>query len=377
MRMHGPFVLGALLLSACPDDPPPATDGSSTAATDPTAADGSSSAATETSAIASTSTTADSADSTDSTGTSETCGTNSASALALCVDADAITEDVGFIADIRTPGSPHWLAVQELCIDRLTMLGFEVELHEYATGVNVIGRLPGTETPDEVVLVGAHYDHISDCMGADDNATGVAGVLEVARVLATADARPRTLAIACWDEEELGLVGSEAWIESGQVAGETVVAYLNYDMIGYASDEPDSQTTPVGFDAVFPEQYGEVEANDFRGDFILVVADDLATAPSDAYLAHAAALGLPTISAVLDAFSKNSDLFADLRRSDHASFWSVDIPAIFLTDTGEFRNEAYHCFGGEDTVDLLDFGFNARVVAATVGAAAETIGVAP
>jgi Peptidase family M28 len=377
VRIRQPFLLGALLLSsACPSDPPPATSdtnpstGPSPSTTEPTA-DGSSTTPAD-------STAASSAGTADSTGAIDGCGTDTATALVQCVDVEAITEDVAFMDEIRTPGSPHWLAVQELCIDRLTMLGFTVELHEYATGTNVIGRLPGSESPDEVVLVGAHYDHIPGCMGADDNATGVAGALEVARVLATATNRPRTLAIACWDEEEQGLVGSTAWVEAGQAAGETVVAYLNYDMIGYASDEPDTQSTPVGFDAVFPEQYAEVEANGFRGDFILMVADDLALAPTAAFEAHAATVGLPTITAILDAFSKNSDLFADLRRSDHAPFWGADIPAIFLTDTAEFRNSAYHCMGGtEDSIDALDFGFTTRIVAASVGAAAETLGVAP
>lgn len=376
VKLREPFVLGALLLSACPDDPSPASEGSSSTAAQATA-DGSSTAAATNPGSTTAAESSESSDSADSTGTPAGCGTATATALAQCVDADAIADDVGFIADIRTPGSPHWLAVQELCVDRLTMLGYDVELQQYATGVNVIGRLAGTETPDEVVLVGAHYDHIPDCMGADDNATGVAGVLEAARVLATADARPRTVAIACWDEEELGLVGSTAWVEEGQAAGETVVAYLNYDMIGYASAEPDTQLIPTGFDAVFPEQYGQVEANEFRGDFVLVVADDLATAPAEAYEAHAATAGLPTVSAILDQFSKNSDLFSDLRRSDHAAFWLADIPAIFLTDTGEFRNSAYHCMSGEDTVSSLDLGFTARVVAATIGAAAETAGVAP
>lgn len=374
MRLREPFVLGALLLlPACPDDPAPAA--TETTPSDPTLAEGSSTAA----ATAAEATAAATADSTaaDSTGSTDACDPSTATSLARCVDAEAIADDVAFIADIRTPGTPHWLAVQELCIDRLTMLGFTVELHEYETGTNVVGRLPGTETAGEVVLVGAHYDHIPECLGADDNATGIAGALEVARVLATVDARPRTLAVACWDEEELGLVGSSAWVEAGQAAGETVVAYLNYDMIGYASDEPDTQGIPTGFDAVFPEQYGAVQDNGFRGDFILMVADDLALTPATAFEAHAAAAGLPTITAILDAASKNSDLFSDLRRSDHAPFWGADIPAIFFTDTGEFRNAAYHCMGGEDTVESLDFDFTARVVAATVGAAAETLGVAP
>ncbi|MCX4243796.1 M28 family metallopeptidase [Paraliomyxa miuraensis] len=305
----------------------------------------------------------------------EGCATGSATALARCVDADAIAADVSFIADVRTPGSPHWLAVQELCADRLTMLGFDVELQEFTGGTNVIGRLPGAAASNEVVLVGAHYDHIDGCLGADDNGTGVAGVLELARVLASAPSRPRTLAVACWDQEELGLLGSIAWVGTGQVPGETVVVYFNYDMIGMASDSPGSQAIPPGFDGLFPTQYAQVEANGFRGDFVLVAADELALAPAQAYEAHAATLGLPSISAVLDAEAKNSALFIDLRRSDHAPFWAVDIPAIFLTDTGELRNERYHCWGGQDDVASLDFGFSGQVVAATVGAAAESLGV--
>lgn len=377
MRLREPAVSFVLLVAACPGDPPPATTTSDSSTTSSSSATGGSSTAAASTAAASTTGASTSSGAVDSSGEVERCGTDTASALARCIDQAAITDDVGFIADIRTPGSPHWLAVQELCTERLTMLGFSVELHEYDTGVNVIGRLPGSEAPDEVVMVGAHYDHIADCLGADDNGSGVGAMLEVARVLATADARPRTLAVACWDEEELGLVGSEAWVQGGQAPGETVVAYLNYDMVGYASDQPGTQQVPFGFDAVFPEQYGQVEANEFRGDFVLMVADDLATAPAQAFEAHAAAAGLPAITAVLDQFEKNSDVFADLRRSDHASFWGADLPAIFLTDTGEFRNAAYHCMMGEDTIDALDLGFTARVAAATVGAAAEALGLAP
>lgn len=363
MRRSSILLVVSCTVLACSDEPAPSTS------TDATGA-GPTSSASDTGPATSTDASTDGAD---STGSTASCGTEDAASLALCVDGDALADDVGFLAEIRTPGSPHWLAVQELCADRLTMLGFDVELHEYETGINVIGRRAGTSAPDEVVLLGAHYDHIPNCLGADDNATGVAGVLEAARVLTMVQTE-RTLAVACWDEEELGLVGSTAWVDSGQASGETVVAYFNYDMIGVASDEPNSQGIPTGFDGVFPDQYAQVEANEFRGDFILMVADDLALAPKEAYEAHAERVELVPISAVLDAASKNSDIFSDLRRSDHAPFWGADIPAIFLTDTGEFRNAAYHCQGGEDTVASLDFDFSRRVVAATVGAAAETLG---
>lgn len=302
------------------------------------------------------------------------CGTDSAAALARCVDQEAIADDVGFIADIRIPGTPHWLAVQEMCADRLTMLGFDVQLHEYATGINVVGRRLGTTRPQELVLIGAHYDHIPNCLGADDNATGVAGALEVGRVLTQIDTE-RTVAIGCWDEEELGLLGSSAWVALGKDPEETVVAYYNYDMIGFATDEPDTQGIPFGFDAIFPEQYAEVEANEFRGDFILMAADELAQEQADAFVAHAQLLELPTVPAILDSASKNSDLFSDLRRSDHAPFWAADIPALFFTDSANFRNPAYHCASGEDTIESLDFAFARNVTAATVGSAAETLGM--
>lgn len=313
------------------------------------------------------------AGSSDSSGGGPPCETDSPEGLTRCVDRDALVDDVGFVADIRTPDTPHWLAVQEMCMDRLTMLGMEVELHEYATGINVVGRRPGTTDPEQLVLVGAHYDHIADCLGADDNATGVAGALEVARVLAPLPTE-RTLAIACWDEEERGLLGSSAWVADLGFAGEeTVVAYYNYDMIGFASDEPGSQGIPFGFDGVFPEQYQQVEDNEFRGDFILMAADELATEPAQAFEAHAQRVGLPTVGAILSAEFKNSQLFSDLRRSDHAPFWAADIPAMFFTDSANFRNAAYHCMMGEDTVDTLDFDFAAGVVAATVGSAAEQL----
>jgi Zn-dependent M28 family amino/carboxypeptidase len=199
---------------------------------------------------------------------------------------------------------------------------------------------------------------------------------DFARVPSRAPARPRTLAIACWDEEELGLLGSIGWLVSGRVPGEQVAVYLNFDMIGHASDAPGSQAIPAGFDVLFPSQYGQVEANAFRGDFILVAADDLALAPARAYEAHAAALGLPAVAVVLDAAAKNSAAYTDLRRSDHAAFWAADIPAIFFTDTGPLRDASYHCSSGQDGVERLDFGFNGRVVAATVGAAAEALGLA-
>jgi hypothetical protein len=309
----------------------------------------------------------------DSSSGEPTCDT-SADAVADCIEPERYAADLELIADIRTPGSAHWQAVQELCFDRLTEWGYDVELDDYGEGVNVIGRKAGATAPDEIVMIGAHYDHIADCLGADDNATGVSAALEIARVLAipTFD---RSIMIACWDQEELGLLGSRAFATAAAAEGLDIVVDFNFDMIGFKSDEPDTQMIPPGLDAAFPDTYAEIEANGFRGDFITIMADFRSATPAADFIAQAERLGLPTALLALPEGTETSALFSDLRRSDHASFWDEGYAAIFLTDTANFRNEHYHCENGPDVIADLDQDFAVAVARATAGAAASTAGL--
>ncbi len=308
-----------------------------------------------------------------STGDGNACN-DSPQALADCVDGAAYAEDLDFIADIRTPGSMHWQAVQDLCADRLAEAGFEVALQKYGTGINVVGRRLGTSKPKEIVVVGAHYDHIPECHGADDNATGVAAALEIGRVLAQADFE-RTLIVACWDEEEDGLIGSEAYVAAAMAAKDAVVINFNFDMIGFRSDAANSQRVPPGFDAVFPDLYAEIEGNGFHGDFIAVVSSTLAHDHALAYTAAAERIALSAKIIEIPAGAENTAVFDDLRRSDHASFWQAGFPAVFITDTGEFRNDHYHCMKGPDEVADLDVDFAVGVTRATTEAAAVAAGM--
>ncbi len=287
-----------------------------------------------------------------------------------CVDVDRYVADLEFVAAPRTPGSPHWLAVQARCADALEAAGLVVELQDYGSGTNVVGVLPGSGAlADEVVLLGAHYDHISGCDGADDNASGVAGALEVARVLGGAPLR-RTLVVACWDEEELGLYGSQAYAQA-LVDPAAVVVAINFDMIGYTSAEPDSQTFPSGLAERFPDLAAELDAHQHRGDFIAVVGDDLAAGVAADVEALAESLGRLTGVMTLTAAEKLDDnAFGLLALSDHRSFWERDIPALHVFDTGLFRNPAYPCFSADDTVATLDHGFAVDILRATVGALA-------
>jgi len=323
-------------------------------------------------ASSSTSAASSSSTSTPSTGELPTTGEpdpclGSPQALADCVDPAAYAADLNFIADIRAPGSTHWQAVQDLCADRLAELGYEVLLQKYGTGVNVLGLRSGSVSPKQQVIVGAHYDHIGDCKGADDNASGVAATLEIARLLA----RPsfeRSVVIACWDEEEDGLIGSQAFVAAA--GANEIVINFNFDMIGLRSSAPNSQQVPPGFDLVFPAPYAEIQANQFRGDFIAIVTSDAASEHALAYAAAAARIDLPRSVFAIPAGSETSPLFADLRRSDHASFWDAGHPAVFLTDTANFRNKNYHCIGGPDEVADLDLEFAAAVTQATIEASA-------
>lgn len=302
------------------------------------------------------------------------CEADTALGLAECVEHDRYLADLEFIAQPREPGSTHWQAIQDLCFDRFTEYGFEVERQIYATGVNVIGRKPGTQNPEQQILVAGHYDHIPGCTGADDNASGTAATLEVARVLATREF-PRTLIVACWDEEEVGLLGAEAYAAEANANGDQILFNWNFEMIGFSDDAPDSQTVPAGFELLFAEQVTALEANQYRGDFVAVVVDEAGVPMIEPFMSYAAGFGLPAVLLPVPADLKNSPLLDDLRRSDHAAFWELDIPAVMLTDTSEFRYANYHCQTGEDAVELLDHDFATKIIASTVGAAAESLGL--
>ena len=293
-------------------------------------------------------------------------------AFANLVDPAKYSADLTSIALPRPPGSPHWQQIQDLCAARFQQMGYEIEVQEFDSGKNVIGVKLGSVYPDERVLVSAHYDGVADCDAADDNATGVAGTLEVARVLATGTWE-RTLVVACWDQEEAGLLGSMAYAQRASANSENIVATFVFEMIGYYSEVPNSQELPAGIDLLFPEPVKGIKANQMKGDFIAIISDPASHEAASAFQVFAAS---DLLSAVILEVPQNlltSPMVGDLQRSDHASFWAHGYPAMMVTDTSEFRNNSYHCYQGTDSVDLLDPQFSTRVLRATVAAAAQVL----
>jgi Zn-dependent M28 family amino/carboxypeptidase len=204
----------------------------------------------------------------------------------------------------------------------------------------------------ETILVGAHYDSVPMCPGADDNGSAVAALLGCA--VACSLWRPAApVVFVAFNREEEGLAGSRDFVKSYlPTAGFGVRCAHVLEMVGYADHQPGSQRVPPGL----PIDLGD------RGDFLGLVANrnsgdliDSIFQEAGAYVPELPVSGL----AVPMGLEK---LFPVLLRSDHASFWEANIPSILWTDTSEYRNANYHTH--RDTPETLDYEFLLRVTLA-------------
>lgn len=238
--------------------------------------------------------------------------------------------------------------------EQLTGWGYDVSVERYGSDlheVNVLAGPPGADLADGVLEVGAHWDSVAGSPGADDNASGVAGVLEVAHALSTCDG----VRFCFYGGEEDGLVGSAAHLDRVATTSEAVHGAIVLEMIGYRRTGPHTQRVPASLS-------GLVEAPT-SGDFIAVVADPAsggyAAAFEQAALAQAPGLAVFVVTAP-------GAVAADLYRSDHVPYWLSGRPALQITDTAEYRNPHYH--RPSDTPDTLDLDFAAQVARAVAGA---------
>lgn len=210
----------------------------------------------------------------------------------------------------------------------LTAQGWRPELMAFSEGINVLAERPGTDPTAGAVLLGAHYDTVPGTPGADDNASGVAVVLEAARLLRE---RPtaRTLRLAFFDREERGMLGSRAYAQSDARLLD-LRAVVVVEMAGFACRTPGCQRLPPGLP---PGLAPDV------GDFLAVVGD-LEHVPLLAAFRQVGGPDLPPVVA-LPVAGRGAQL-PDSRRSDHAPFWDRGVGAVMVTDTAELRNPHYH-----------------------------------
>lgn len=223
---------------------------------------------------------------------------------------------------------------------------------------NISFEIPGRTAPQEVLVVGAHFDAVPGSPGADDNGSGTAAVLEIARVLR---GRPmhRTVRFVLFNLEELGHIGSNQYVAQVRAehleGSQRIVGMLSLEMLGYFTAEPGSQRNPFRNVAGAPQRD--------TGNF-LALATIAAHGPFCRALEAAMRTDLPDFQAV------SIDMFPiappDLLRSDHAPFLLLGVPAVMVTDTANFRNPNYH--KATDTPDTLDPAGFARAVRALADA---------
>jgi len=239
--------------------------------------------------------------------------------------------------------------------------GYEVNIQSFPShGLsvnNLEAVLPGHGAADEIIVVGAHFDSVAGSPGADDNASGVAALLELARLLA-GTALPRSVRFVAFANEEAPFfygdeMGSNRYAARAQAQGERVEAMLSLETLGYYTDQPGSQQYPFPFSLFYPD----------TGNFIGFVGN----LSSRALVRRAIGAFRATTSFPSEGVAAPSGM-EGVHWSDHWSFWQAGYPAIMVTDTALFRYPHYHA--ATDTPEQLDYTGLARVT----GGLAEVIG---
>jgi Zn-dependent M28 family amino/carboxypeptidase len=247
---------------------------------------------------------------------------------------DALAAAAGYIRDTLAAGG-YTVAAQSF-----TSRGHAVE--------NLEVELPGSRLPDEIIVVGAHYDSVTGSPGGNDNGSGVAAMLEIARLLADQDL-PRTVRLVAFVNEEPPFfyseeMGSRVYANRSRERGERIRAMLALETIGYYTDIPGSQRYPFPFRFFYPE----------TGNFIGFVGNlGSRGLVRQAVAAFRASTAFPSEAVAAPGW------VVGVHWSDHWSFWKAGYPAIMVTDTAPFRYPYYH--SRADTADKLDYRGLARV----------------
>ena len=214
---------------------------------------------------------------------------------------------------------------------------------------NLEVEIRGTARPEEIVLVGAHYDSVQGSPGADDNASGAAALLALAKS-ALLRKPARTLRFVAFVNEEPPFfmteqMGSLVCARRCRERNENIVAAFVIESVGYYSTAERSQKYPFPVGLFYPS----------RGDFVAFVSrtrdSALVRSCVKSFRAHAP---FPSEGGALPG------ALPGIGWSDHWAFWQVGYPALMVTDTATFRSPHYHT--GNDTPDKLDYDGFARVV---------------
>lgn len=221
---------------------------------------------------------------------------------------------------------------------------FTIDNVKYRNIISYFGPKNGAR-----IIIGAHYDSCCQTQGADDNASGIAGLLELARLLK--ENSPNTpIELVAYTLEEPPFFATNnmgSAIHAQSVAGQPIKLMISLEMIGYFSDKPNSQQFPF---KLLQKLYSD------KGNFIAIISNldnRKATATIKSYMLGAT--DLPVYSLNAPSFITGIDF------SDHRNYWKQNIPAVMITDTSFYRNDHYHEANGDNWEDL-DYDRMAKVI---------------
>ncbi len=289
------------------------------------------------------------------------------------VSEDRLKEYVRALEGLRH-GTENYTILEEkaaIIVDKLGSFGLAVNsqpvFYKQRNYRNIIATLQGSGSEKEMLLVGAHYDSPRGSPGADDNASGVAVLLETARIL-SGSKFTKTIQFVAFTLEEPQtwnhsiLRGSRHFVREARKSGALYDAVLILESVGYTDGRELSQ--------IVPPLIGVPVSN--VGDFLAVIANQRSRRLMETFC-RCASNQAPGLKLLSHAFPFQGYLLPQSRFSDHASFWNGGYPALMLTDTAMFRNPHYHT--RHDTHDTLNFDFMAdvaRSVVAFIAIAGET-----
>ncbi len=240
-------------------------------------------------------------------------------------------------------------------------MGYEVAEEAFdalgTQATNLVVNKVGIRAPDQTILLGAHYDTVPSTPGADDNASAVAVLLEVSRLLKahTGGRTTRYVAFACEEPPyfHLDSMGSGYHARQSALRGDKILGMLCLEMVGYFRDEVGSQKVPVSIPRFLHRFFPR------RGNFLAAVGNMRSWKLACGFRrGFKRATRLPLFSICLP------EKINEIRLSDNSSFWDYGFPALMLTDTSFLRNPNYHL--ASDTPDTLDYR---RMTEVTIGVA--------
>ena len=276
------------------------------------------------------------------------------------VEPQRLRRHLEFVINERSPaaGSRHLAEVELFVARELASYGLAVEsdyfLYRGQKFRNIIGRTAAGQT-GPLFILGAHLDAVRGTPGADDNASGVAVLLETARLLARTRMKHEVL-FCGFNLEEWNMIGSRSLAERLKAAGAEIAGMFSLEMVGYTDPRPGRQQYPAGLKWLYPD----------RGDFIALIGNwnsRRLLQTTARVMRQVRGLAVETLSV-----PGNGGFVPAVRLSDHAPFWDAGYPALMVTDTAFFRNPHYH--RASDTLETLDLGFMARVCEGVVRTAA-------